>query len=299
LEVYTVGNRSRRGRVALVVAMVPVGVLLAALFAAGSGPGIATAKQLFPGASGASADTTTTTTSTQSLTPTSTSTTSSTTTTSSGTTTSKSTSTSTTTTNSSTSTGVPVLGCVGDLSPATPTDTDPNLTNYSFHCNGQVTAYSIVVNRPAQAYNELDDFSVTANVIDPTTEQPSTTESFNCQGGIPGSGISCLIASPATSADTWSLIQGQFDTTTPFCPTLPAHAKPGTKPSAGAVAYLVVSDPTGEEVGPWIFQYSPRCPAVKPVPKAKVKKTTRKRTTKKHAAKKQTTTKRTLKHNAR
>ncbi len=282
------GNRSRRSRVALVVLMLPVGVLLAALFAAGSGPGIATAKQVFPGATGPSADTTiSTSTSTATIT-------------SSSTSTSKSTTTSTTTTSSSTTAPVPVLGCVGDLSPATPTDTDPNLTNYSFHCNGQVNAYSILVTRPGQAYDELDDFSVTANVIDPTTEQLSTTESFNCQGGIPGSGISCLIASPATSADTWSLIQGQFDTTTPFCPTLPANAKPGTKPSQGAVAYLVVNDPTGEEVGPWIFQYSPRCPVVKPVPKPKLNKTTRKRTTKKHTTKKHTTKKATsTKRNAR
>jgi hypothetical protein len=286
-----VGNRSRRSRVALVVVMLPVGVLLAALFAAGSGPGIATAKQALVGATGATTTSTTTSTSTSTVTSTSTST-------------SKSTTTSTTTSSTSTAAPVPVLGCVGDLSPATPTDTDPNLTNYSFHCNGQVNAYSILVTRPGQAYNELDDFSVTSNVISPSTGELSATEGFNCQGGIPGSGLTCQIAAPATSADTWSLIQGQFDTTTPFCPTLPAHAKPGTKPSAGAVAYLVVSDPTGEEVGPWIFQYSPRCPVVKAVPKAKVKKTTRKRTTKKHTAKKQTSKKqtskkRTLKHNVR
>jgi hypothetical protein len=200
---------------------------------------------------------------------------------------------------------VPVDTCIGDLSPATPTDTDPHLTNYSFHCDGQVTAYTLIVSRPGQAYNELDDFSVTSTVITPSSApQLSATEGFNCQGGIPGSGINCLIASPATSADTWSLIQGQFDTTTPFCPTLPAHAKPGTKPSQGAVAYLVVSDPTGEEVGPWIFQYSPRCPVVKPVPRPKVKKTTKKHATKKQTVKKQTTKKqktkkRTLKRNVR
>ena len=154
---------------ALVVVMLPVGVLLAALFAAGSGPGIATAKQALSGVTGA----TTTSTSTS---------------TSSSTSTSKSTTTSTTTTSSSTTAPVPVLGCVGDLSPATPTDTDPNLTNYSFHCNGQVNAYSILVTRPGQAYNELDDLSVTANVIDPETAQLSATESFNCEGGIPAPG---------------------------------------------------------------------------------------------------------------
>jgi hypothetical protein len=176
-----------------------------------------------------------------------------------------------------------VLGCVGGLSLATPTSTDPHLTNYSFHCNGQVTAYSIVVSRPGQAYDELDDFTNTANVIDPNTGQLSTTESFSCQGAIPGSGINCQIAAPATYADTFALIQGQFDTTTPFCPTLPAHAKPGTKPSQGAVAYLVVSDPTGEEVGPWLFQMSPKCPVVKPVPKPKPKP---KKKHKKHSANK-------------
>jgi hypothetical protein len=193
-----------------------------------------------------------------------------------------------------------VLGCVGDLSPATPTSTDPNLTNYSFHCNGQVTAYSIVVTRPGQAYDELDDFVNTGNVIDPNTGQLSSTEGFNCQGEIPGSGFNCQIAAPATYADTWALIQGQFDTTTPFCPTLPAHAKPGTKPSQGAVAYFVVNDPTGEEVGPWIFQMSPSCPVVKAVPKPKPKPKAKKshktkKKTKKHSTQKGTTKQKAVK----
>jgi hypothetical protein len=269
-----VGNQSRRRRVALMVVMLPVGLLLAALFSAGGGPGVATAASNVTGPTGPTGLTSSSTTS-------------------SSTTTSKS----TTTTSSSTSTGVPVINCVGDLSPATATDTDPNLTNYSFHCNGQVTAYSIVVTRPGQAYNEIDDFVNTGNVIDPNTGQLSTTQSFNCQGAIPGSGFNCLIGTPATYADTWALIQGQFDTTTPFCPTLPAHAKPGTKPSQGAVAYFVVNDPTGEQVGPWIFQYSPSCPVVKPVPKTKPKpkakkashkskKNTKKQSTKKNTSKK-------------
>jgi len=242
----------RSWRVALAVLMVPAGVLLAAVVDSSTGAAAATAANVTTGASGPTGPTGPTTTTT---TTTSTST--------KGTTSS--------TTSTTTTPAVTVSQCVGELSPATPTSTDPNLLNYKFHCDGQVTAFSIIVSRPGQAYDEIDDFNVAANVIDPTTGQQSTTESFNCQGAIPGSGINCLTATAGTSSDPWSFVEGQFDTSTPYCPTLPAHAKPGTKPSQGAVAYFVVSDPTGEQVGPWLFQMSPKCPAVKAVPKTKTK----------------------------
>jgi hypothetical protein len=180
--------------------------------------------------------------------------------------------TTTSTTTTTTTTAAPVTTvsqCIGELLPATATSNDPNLLNYKFHCDGQVTAYTLIVSRPGQAYNEIDDFNNTGNVIYPSTSEQSTTESFNCQGGIPGSGINCLTATAGTSADPWTFIEGQFDTSTPFCPTLPANPKPGTKPSQGAVAYLVVNDPTGEQEGPWLLAMTPKCPVVKAVPKPK------------------------------
>jgi hypothetical protein len=250
------------------------GSLLVAVIAVGAGPAVATAAEALVGATGSTGSTGSTGTT--------------------GTTgaTGKTGTTGTTGTTGSTGPVVPVENCIGDLSQATPTDTDPHLLNYSFHCDGQVNGYTILVTRPTQAYNEIDDFSTASNVIDPNSEQLSSTLSYNCQGGIPGSGFDCQIAPAGSSAAPWSLIQGQFDTTTPFCPTLPAHAKPGTKPSTGAVAYLIVSDPTPEIVGPWLFQLSPRCPVVKPVPKPKPKKhTIKKHTIKKHATKKKQHTK--------
>lgn len=240
-------------RVALALAMVPAGVFLAALVSSGPGTAAATAATNIRDAG----DTTTTSSSTSLSATTSSSTTTS----------SKSTSSTSTTT----AAAVPVSECTGELSLATPTIDDPHLLNYSFHCNGQVNAYSVIVSRPGQAYNEVDDINSSGNVIDPSTGQQSSTEGFNCSGTIPGSGFNCLTATTGTSADPWSLIQGQFDTTTPFCPSLPSK-KPGTKPTDGAVAYLVVNDPTGEQEGPWLFQMSPKCPAVKAVPKKKAKK---------------------------
>jgi hypothetical protein len=246
----------RSWRVALAVLMVPAGVLLAVVVDSSTGAAAATAANITTGASGPTGPTGPATTTTTTTTTTSSSTKSST----------------SSTTSTATTPAVPVSECVGDLAPATPTSTDPHLLNYTFHCDGQVSAFTIIVSRPGQAYDEIDDFNVAANVVNPTTGVQSTTETFNCQGAIPGSGINCLTATAGTSSDPWSHIEGDFDTTTPFCPTLPAHAKPGTKPSQGAVAYFVVSDPTGEQEGPWLFQMSPKCPAVKAVPKPKPKK---------------------------
>src|ERR1700722_11517056 len=84
---------------------------------------------------------------------------------------------------------VPVTWCGGSLSLATPTIDDPNLLNYKFHCDGQVTAYTVVVNRPGHLNDEIDDFSPSTSVFDPITGALVTTVSLNCTGTLPGSGV--------------------------------------------------------------------------------------------------------------
>ena len=163
---------------------------------------------------------------------------------------------------------VPVTWCGGSLSLATPTIDDPNLLNYKFHCDGQVTAYTVVVNRPGHLNDEIDDFATTASVFDPATGDQLTTESFSCSGILPGSGINCY-AGTGSSSTIWTNVEGQLDTSDPFCANLPKGAKPGTKPEPGAVAQLVVTDPTGAEQGPFGLPITPACKRVKAVPKAK------------------------------
>jgi hypothetical protein len=164
-------------------------------------------------------------------------------------------------------TPIPVTGCDGSLSYATPTIDDPNLLNYKFHCSGQVTAYTVIVNRPGHYLDEIDDFTTAASVFDPTGNQ-ITTENFACAGLLPGAGVNCNVGT-GTSSDPWTNIEGQLDTSDPFCANLPPHAKPGTKPEPGATAQLVVTDATGAEQGPFSLPITPACKPGKAVPKPK------------------------------
>jgi hypothetical protein len=161
---------------------------------------------------------------------------------------------------------VPVTGCDGSLSLATPTVDDPNLLSYKFHCDGQVTAYTVLVNRRGHVDDEIDDFSSNASVFDGITGDQITTESFSCAGILPGTGVNCF-AGAGSSSTTWANVEGQFDTSDPFCANLPKGAKPGTKPEPGALAQLVVTDATGAEQGPFQLPITPGCKPVKAVPK--------------------------------
>jgi hypothetical protein len=107
------------------------------------------------------------------------------------------------------------------------------LLNYKFHCDGEVTAYTLIVNRPGH----VNRFAGAGNF-----------------------------------AVGYASIAGQFDTSDPFCANLPKGAKPGTKPEPGAVAQLVVTDTSGAEAGPFQLPITPACKAVKPVSKLKAEK---------------------------
>jgi hypothetical protein len=168
-------------------------------------------------------------------------------------------------------TPIPVSVCDGSLSPATPTVDDPNLLNYKFYCDGEVTAYTVIVNRPGHIDDEIDDFETSTSVFEPNSGALITSLSFNCTGTIPGGGVGCF-AGTGNFAPPYASIEGQFDTSDPFCANLPKDAKPGTKPEPGASAQLVVTDATGAEQGPFLLPIAPGCKAVKPVPKPKPKK---------------------------
>jgi hypothetical protein len=56
--------------------------------------------------------------------------------------------------------------CAGSLvsDPLARGSDEPNLLDYSFHCDGDITAYSVTVNRRPTDYDNIDDFSTTADV---------------------------------------------------------------------------------------------------------------------------------------
>jgi hypothetical protein len=163
---------------------------------------------------------------------------------------------------------VPVSTCDGALSPATPTIDDPNLLNYKFHCDGEVTAYTVVVNRPGHINDEIDDFATSTSVFDPTAGALLTNVSFSCAGTLPGGAVNCFAGSGGF-APAYASVQGQFDTSDPFCANLPKGAKPGSKPEPGAVAEIIVTDTSGAETGPFQLPITPACKAIKVLPKPK------------------------------
>jgi hypothetical protein len=175
------------------------------------------------------------------------------------------------------------VGCRGGLTKGAPTADDPHLTNYSFHCNGDIESYTLVVNRTLTDLSTVDDFNTAPSVYNNARTQLSPTETVDCSATTtPGDGINCFAQSPATpqTITAYDWIQGYIDTTDPFCGGVPKGAKSGTAAAPQAVVQLIVSDVTGAEWGPFPLSRSPACPKVKPVKAATRSKHRKKKLTK-------------------
>jgi hypothetical protein len=155
--------------------------------------------------------------------------------------------------------------CGGTLKPAKPTADDPNLLSYKFDCNGNISAYTLIVLRKSNDFNTIDDFATNPLVYDPTGN-PLSTLAWNCAGQIPGDGINCNAGAGGSMASPdWA--EGTFDTTEPYCANIPPGSKAGAKPDPAAVVELVVSDTTGAEDGPFRLRLAGKCPPVHAKPK--------------------------------
>jgi len=163
--------------------------------------------------------------------------------------------------------------CGGSLSKdPSPTVDDPNLIDYQIHCDTDITAYTLIVNRRLWDFGTIDDFSSDISVNQTPGGAPSTTESVTCSADLPGDGLNCN-AGAGGSITAWYNIGGSFDLVEPYCKTLPSGAKPGTPAIPQAVVQLVVTDNTGAEDGPFRFNLDKPCPAVPDkVPSPKLKK---------------------------
>jgi hypothetical protein len=178
-----------------------------------------------------------------------------------------------------------IVNCRGSLAKATATADDANPLSYSFSCNGDIEAYTIIANREINDFGTLDDFSPSVTVAD-SKNVVSTTQSVACEAVLPGNGINCFATGSATPAlvSAHQFVAGSFDTTDPYCglaaQTIKVKGKQGkTKiipAEPRAVAQLVVSDATGAEFGPFPLNLKPGCPAVHKA-KAKGAKTKAKR----------------------
>jgi hypothetical protein len=159
--------------------------------------------------------------------------------------------------------------CGGSLTRATATIDDPNQLAYKFNCNYSISSYTLSVSRGLNTYTTVDDFSSGATVTDTSGNPLSDGEAFNCTGTIPGGGVNCGDAGVTAAAQNF--VQGTFDTTAPYCPSIPAGSPAGTQPTPGAVVQLVVTDTTGAEDGPFRLVLADKCRVVHVVPKPKPK----------------------------
>jgi hypothetical protein len=192
---------------------------------------------------------------------------------------------------------VPVsrTGCHGSLAADSSGKAQNEPLSYSFHCNGGITAYSIIVNQNGDHNAAIDDFSNAPSVFETDDATPSPTETVSCEGVLPSDGINCNTGALGSQISDGFYVAGTVDPVQAYCehlPTVTAKGKP-VKPGAAAIptaiVQLVVTDYTGAEDGPFSLKLSKACPTVRKVVPANVKTTTT--TTVKSSTKKMTTKK--------
>jgi hypothetical protein len=96
--------------------------------------------------------------------------------------------------------------CHGRIEPGTPEPADDKgvyQVKYTFACSGPITGYSIQLQRG------VDSFDTDGLVLNKVTGDSVTTDSFSCNGDIPGLGFNCV----GTYSGGWNNITGQFAVT--------------------------------------------------------------------------------------
>jgi hypothetical protein len=144
---------------------------------------------------------------------------------------------------------------------------EPNLLDYSFYCNTDITAYTIVIDRRPNRTGNIDDFNPgpLVNLPDGT---PSSTQAFGCAGTIPGDGFDCN-AGKGGVMSAWNTAVGSFDPIDPYCGSSSASsaqtgAKAATSAEPQAHVLLVVTDSTGADDGPFTLAIKNACEKPKP-----------------------------------
>jgi hypothetical protein len=160
--------------------------------------------------------------------------------------------------------------CWGSLThdPSGKASGEPNLLDYSFDCNQDITAYTILVNRQAGRSSVIDDYNPDP-VVNQADGTPSPTQSFTCAGTTPGAGFNCNQPAAGGVMSAWNSAAGSFDPIDPYCGGVPAGSKAGAATEPRAFAQLVVTNATGGQDGPFTLGIKPGC--AKPKTKHKLR----------------------------
>ena len=109
---------------------------------------------------------------------------------------------------------------------------------YTFQCSEPVRGFSIISSL------EVGEFSTTADVVNPTTKEPVSGQTFGCEGPIPGDGFGCS----GNSQDP-NVITGTFGIDSPRC----------VKRRNQLRVWVVTIDIAGQASAPQGLSAPPRC----------------------------------------
>jgi hypothetical protein len=177
--------------------------------------------------------------------------------------------------------------------PGAVTADEPNLLDYTFSCDGGITAYTILIDQQGDAASggTIDDYNPAPNVFETDGLTPSPTEAITCEGTTPSDGINCNTGTQGVQLSDGFFAEGSVDPIQAYCKHLPTNAngktaKAGTPAVPQAVVQVVVTDYTGAQDGPFNLGPAKACPKVpnfvpapKPKPKAKGKGKSKGKTT--------------------
>jgi hypothetical protein len=186
--------------------------------------------------------------------------------------------------------------CGGKVSadPGAAAASEPNLLDYTFSCDGGITAYTVIVSQQGDQASggTIDDYNPSPSVFQSDGVTPSASESLTCEGTTPSDGINCNTGTQGVQLSDGDVAAGSVDPIQAYCKHLPKNAngkaaKPGTAAVPQAVVQLVVTDYTGAQDGPFTLGPAKACPKVPnvvptPKPKPKTKAKSKSKITRKH-----------------
>lgn len=117
----------------------------------------------------------------------------------------------------------------------------PDRIDVAFGCSGDIRSFTVVSSAP------IGSFEVSAEAYDHTTQAIVETDSFFCEGLIPGDGFNCTGAAHAGKD-----VRTAFETNDPVCSE--------TEVTAPLRLQLVVSDVNGATAGPFRLRGPEKCP---------------------------------------
>lgn len=99
--------------------------------------------------------------------------------------------------------------CYGHLGKGEPEADDPGSTQvaYTFACSGPITGYQV------QPDHEIQSIETEVFATDAQTKAVVPTDSFSCNGDIPGFGVNCV----GKYAGSWHVVSGRFSINEKLC----------------------------------------------------------------------------------